>query len=135
MHATCARMRTPGRTARAFEDYVRVWFGMYMHIVCLTMIRMRFGIGPDPEHVTSKATGSTARYLFVYIFVQDPGGLDKQSANLQNIHGPLMVYFRICMILKRTFNAGLYFPACLENIRAYKGLEPSGIMIYMCVSS
>ena len=72
-----------------------------MHILCLTMIRMRFGIGPDPEHVASTATGSTACYLFVQIFVQDPGGLDKQSAILQNIHGPLMVYCRICTILKR----------------------------------
>ena len=61
-----------------------------MHILCLTMIRMRFGIGPDPEHVASTATGSTACYLFVQIFVQDPGGLDKQSAILQNIHGPLI---------------------------------------------
>ena len=106
-----------------------------MHIVCLTMIRMRFGIGPDPEHVASTATGSTARYLFAQILVQDPGGLDRQSAILQNIQCPLMVYCRIFTILKRTFNAGLFFPACLENIRASKGLEPSGIMIYMCVSS
>ena len=53
-----------------------------MHILCLTMIRMRFGIGSDPEHVASTATGSTACYLFVQIFVQDPGGLDKQSAIL-----------------------------------------------------
>ena len=72
-----------------------------MHIVCLTMIRMRFGIGPDPEHVASTATGSTARYQFVQIFVHDPGGLDKQSAILrvQNIHGSLMVCCRICTIL------------------------------------
>ena len=53
-----------------------------MHILCLTMIRMRFGNCPDPEHVASTATGSTACYLFVQKFVQDPGGLDKQSATL-----------------------------------------------------
>ena len=98
-----------------------------MHILCLTMIRMRFGIGPDPEHVASTATGSTACYLFVHIFVQDPGGLDKQSAILsehtRSADG-IALLSDLHDFFKKTFNAGLYFPACLENIRASQGLKP-----------
>ena len=96
-----------------------------MHILRLTMIRMRFGNCPDPEHVASTATGSTACYPFVQIFVQDPGGLDKQSAILAEHTRPADgILSDLHEFLKKTFNAGLYFPAYLENIRASQGLKP-----------